>query len=98
MIQTVTTAQELFAKACLVDRNKLRDAQTRCNVVDAENCLKDAFATDVRPILQEWRKRKGIDPNPLEAYRASGYEARVAKEREERSAASGARARSSSFA
>ena len=76
MIQTVTTAQELFAKACMVDRKKLRDAQARMNVVDAENCLKDAFATDVRPMLEEWRTKKGIDPRPLEAYRASGYEAR----------------------
>ena len=82
MIQTVTTAQELFAKACLVDRKKLQDAQTRMDIVDGENCLKDAFATDVRPILAEWRKKKGIDPDPLKAYRASGYEAKVAKERE----------------
>jgi len=83
MIQTVTTAQELYAKACLVDRKKLADAQTRMNIVDAEGCLKDAFATDVRPILAEWRKRKGIEADPMEAYRGSGYEARVAKEREE---------------
>jgi L-rhamnose isomerase/sugar isomerase len=61
----------------------LQDAQARMNVVDAENCLKDAFATDVRPMLIEWRKRKGIDPDPMQAYRASGYEARVAKEREQ---------------
>src|SRR4051812_15990858 len=90
MIQTVTTAQELYAKACLVDRKKLKDAQARTNIVDAENCLKDAFATDVRPMLAEWRKRKGIDPDPLAAYRASGYEARVAKEREAARAARGA--------
>jgi L-rhamnose isomerase/sugar isomerase len=98
MIQTVTTAQELFAKACIVDRKKLRDAQSRCNVVDAENCLKDAFSTDVRPLLAEWRKKHGIDPDPLQAYRASGYEAKVAKEREERRAASGTRASASGFA
>src|SRR5436190_18947787 len=82
MIQTVTTAQELFVKACLVDRKKLQDAQARLNIVDAENCLKDAFATDVRPLLAEWRKRKGVDADPMQAYRASGYEAKVAKERE----------------
>jgi L-rhamnose isomerase/sugar isomerase len=91
MIQTVTTAQELFAKACLVDRKKLLDAQSRMNIVDAENCLKDAFATDVRPMLGEWRKRKGIDPDPLAAYRAGGYEAKVAKEREAGRAARGGR-------
>src|SRR5438270_13503299 len=63
MIQTATTAQELFAKACLVDRQKLRDAQTRMNIVDAEECLKSAFNTDVRPILAEWRKAQRLDPN-----------------------------------
>ena len=90
MIQTATTAQELYAKACLVDRAKLQDAQLRMNIVDAETILRDAFHTDVRPMLAEWRKRKGIDANPLSAYRASGYESRVAKERTERRAASGA--------
>ncbi|MEO6435103.1 MAG: TIM barrel protein [Tepidisphaeraceae bacterium] len=82
MIQTVTTAQELYAKACLVDRKKLLDAQSRRNIVDAEECLKVAFNTDVKPILAEWRQRKNIDPVPMTAYRASGYEAKVAKERE----------------
>lgn len=89
MIQTATTAQELYAKACLVDRAKLQDAQARRNIVDAETCLREAFAADVRPLLSEWRKRKGIDPYPMQAYRASGYEARVAREREARRAATG---------
>ena len=82
MIQTAVMAQELFAKACLVDRKKLRDAQTRMNIIDAEECLKSAFFTDVKPLLADWRKRKGIDPDPLTAYRASGYEAKVTAERE----------------
>ena len=83
MIQTVMSAQELYAKACMVDRKKLADAQARMDIVDAEGCLKEAFATDVRPMLAEWRKRKRIEPDPMSAYRASGYEGRVAKEREE---------------
>jgi len=83
MIQTVMVAQELYAKACLVDRKKLADAQTRMDIIAAEGCLKEAFATDVRPLLAEWRKKKGIEAEPMAAYRASGYEARVAKEREE---------------
>jgi L-rhamnose isomerase/sugar isomerase len=82
MIQTALTAQELYAKACLVDRQKLADAQSRLNIVDAEECLKTAFFTDVKPMLAEWRKKKGIDPNPMSAYRASGYEAKVGQERE----------------
>ena len=83
MIQTVTTAQELYAKACLVDRAKLRDAQARQDIVDAEECVKAAFAADVKPLLAEWRKKKGIAPDPLAAYRASGHAAKAAKEREE---------------
>jgi L-rhamnose isomerase/sugar isomerase len=90
MIQTVLTAQEMYVKACLVDRDKLRDAQTRMDVVGAETILRDAFFTDVRPMLADWRKKENIDPNPLEAYRASGYEARVAKEREAARARRGA--------
>jgi L-rhamnose isomerase/sugar isomerase len=82
MIQTVVTAQELYAKACLVDRQKLRDAQARMDIVEAERCLQDAFFTDVRPLLAEWRKKKNLDPNPLDAYRASGYEAKIAAQRE----------------
>ncbi|HEY8751149.1 MAG TPA: TIM barrel protein [Tepidisphaeraceae bacterium] len=82
MIQSVVMAQELFAKAALVDRQKLRDAQLRMNIVDAEECLKTAFFTDVKPILADWRKRANIDPDPLHAYRASGYEAKMTIERE----------------
>ena len=90
MIQTATTAQELYAKACLVDRNKLRDAQARMDIVTAEECLRSAFFTDVTGMLAEWRKGKNIDPKPLEAYRASGYEQKAAKTREAARAARGA--------
>jgi L-rhamnose isomerase/sugar isomerase len=95
MIQTATTAQELYAKACLVDRAKLRDAQSKMNIIDAEECLKSAFATDVRPLLMEWRKRKNLDPNPMAAYRATGHESRAAAQREASRAARGTSSSSS---
>jgi L-rhamnose isomerase / sugar isomerase len=82
MIQTAMTAQELYAKACLVDRKKLLDAQAAMNIVDGEECLRSAFFTDVKPLLAEWRKKRNLDPDPLKAYRASGYEARAARDRE----------------
>lgn len=97
MLQTVTTAQELFAKACLVDRQKLRDAQARRDIVTAEECLRSAFFTDVRPMLADWRKAHNLAPDPLAAYRASGYEAKVAAERESFRASRGA-APSSAYA
>jgi L-rhamnose isomerase/sugar isomerase len=73
MIQSVVTAQELFAKACLVDKDRLQRAQDNRNLVDAEEALRSAFFTDVRPMLAEWRDSRGLAADPLAAYRASGY-------------------------
>ncbi len=84
MIQTAMTAQELCAKAALVDHASLARYQERCELVDAEECLKAAFATDVRPILREWRRSKGLAPEPLAAFRQSGYMERVTGERAEK--------------
>jgi L-rhamnose isomerase/sugar isomerase len=81
MIQTVTVAQELFSKAALVDGRELATAQTSCDLVRAESLLQDAFATDVRPAIQEWRESKGLPKNPMEAFRQSGYLERITKER-----------------
>src|SRR5437868_11086859 len=55
-IQTVVMAQELYAKAALVDHEALRRAQAKNNVVDAELLLKRAFFTDVGPAMASWRK------------------------------------------
>jgi L-rhamnose isomerase/sugar isomerase len=81
MIQTVTIAQQLFAKAALVDTKKLATAQKNCDLVGAESLLQDAFATDVRPAIQDWRYSKGLPKDPMEAFRQSGYLERITKER-----------------
>jgi L-rhamnose isomerase / sugar isomerase len=81
MIQTVCMAQELYAKAALVDYPELLRAQESCDLVRAESLLQDAFATDVRPLIREWRKSKGLPESPLEAFRQSGYLERITKER-----------------
>ena len=81
MIQTVTMAQQLFAKAVLVDSTKLAMAQKKCNLIDAESALQDAFATDVRPAIRDWRDSKGLPKDPMEAFRESGYLERITKER-----------------
>ncbi|MCC6858447.1 MAG: TIM barrel protein [Bryobacterales bacterium] len=84
MIQTVNTAQEIYAKAAIVDREKLAVHQTRCDLVDAEECLKEAFAADVRPAVREWRRSKGLAEDPLKAFRESGYLERITRERAEK--------------
>jgi L-rhamnose isomerase/sugar isomerase len=81
MIQTVTTAQQLFAKAALVDARQLAVSQKNCNLVEAESILQDAFATDVRPAIQDWRESKGLPKDPMQAFRESGYLERITKER-----------------
>lgn len=81
MIQTVMTAQDLWVKAALVDRGALKRHQQTGNIVDAENVLKTAFNTNVDGLLGDWRAAKGIESDPLKAYRNSGYGEKVAEER-----------------
>jgi L-rhamnose isomerase/sugar isomerase len=81
MIQSVMTALELYAKAALVDHEKLAVLQQRCELVDAEGCLKDAFSSDVRPILREWAAAKGLPLDAMDAFRQSGYLERITAER-----------------
>jgi L-rhamnose isomerase/sugar isomerase len=87
MIQTVTTAMELYAKAALVDHEKLASAQSRCALVEGESCLKDAFSTDVRPAIREWAVSKGVAADPMDAFRQSGYLERITAERSQRNLA-----------
>jgi L-rhamnose isomerase/sugar isomerase len=87
MIQTALTAQELFTKAALVDHAALASYQAGCSLVDAEECLKAAFYTDVRPILLEWRRSHRLPEDPIAAFRESGYQQTISKERAERNTA-----------
>ena len=81
MIQTVDLAQQLYLKAVLVDRKRLWAAQEREDLVTSENILRDAFLTDVRPLLARWRKDRQLPEDPLAAHRQSGYEAKAAAQR-----------------
>ena len=89
MVQTVCTVQELSMKALLVDLDSLDLAQSRGDIVAAEECLKDAFATDVRPVLAAWRAARGLPGDPLEACRANGYAAAAAAARRPRKQSGG---------
>jgi L-rhamnose isomerase/sugar isomerase len=81
MIQSVLNIQIAYAKALLVDRTALREAQESGDVLGAYRVFQTAYETDVRPLLSEVRIRQGIDPNPIAAFRSSGYAERVASER-----------------
>jgi L-rhamnose isomerase/sugar isomerase len=85
-IQSVIAAQELFAKASVVDHSRLAELQSAARTVEAEECLRAAFWTDVRSALAAWRERRGVPCDPLRALAESGYVAKVERERGSRNA------------
>ncbi len=88
MVQTVVTAQELYAKAALIDQERLAELQDACRLVEAEECFRGAFWQDVRPIVREWRVARGLPAEPLKALTESGYVEKVTRERGSKNAKS----------
>ncbi len=80
-IRSVLNVQEMMARALLVDREALADAERAGDVLAGNAVLMDAFYTDVRADLAEWRASHGLPADPVEAYRASGYAERIVAER-----------------
>ncbi len=80
-IRSVLNVQEMTAKALLVDAIALREAQEAGDVLGANGVLMDAFYTDVRADLAAWRESRGLPADPMAAFAASGYLARIAAER-----------------
>jgi L-rhamnose isomerase/sugar isomerase len=80
-IRSVLNVQEMTARALLVDREALAAAQEANDVLGANGILMDAFYTDVRPALAEWRESRGLPADPMRAYADSGYQQRIEKER-----------------
>ncbi|MFE9924602.1 L-rhamnose isomerase [Streptomyces sp. NPDC005774] len=81
IIRSVMNVQEATAKALLVDAGALAAAQASGDVLGANAVLMDAYNTDVRPLLREVREEMGLDPDPIEAYRRSGWAERIVAER-----------------
>ncbi|MGW2768208.1 L-rhamnose isomerase [Streptomyces sp. NPDC001275] len=81
IIRSVMNVQEATAKALLVDRSALSAAQGSGDVLEANAVLMDAYNTDVRPLLREVREEMGLDPEPLAAYRRSGWAEKIVADR-----------------
>lgn len=80
-IRSIMNVQEAVAKAVFIDQDALKVAQKNGDVLAAHEVLMDAFNTDVRPMLREWRQAKGIDGDPMKAYAKSGYAQKIATDR-----------------
>ncbi|MCO6453284.1 MAG: L-rhamnose isomerase [Caldilineales bacterium] len=81
MLLSVMNCQEAFAKSLLVPRKQLADVQAAGEVLQAHILLNEAYRTDVSPLLMQVREELGAPLDPIAAYRASGYEAKIAAER-----------------
>ena len=80
-IRSVLNVQEMTARALMVDRAALADAQEANDVLGANAILMDAFYTDVRPDLATWRESRGLPADPVRAFAESGYLQRISEER-----------------
>jgi L-rhamnose isomerase/sugar isomerase len=81
MIQSVMNVQTAYAKALLVDEERLAARQREGDVLGAHRVLLEAYETDVRPLLARLRAELGVPADPVEAFRSSGYGERLAHER-----------------
>ncbi len=81
LMSSAVELSRAYVQAHLVDRDALTEAQTNCDPLMALATLKQAFTTDVSPILARAREREGGAIDPVAAYRASGYRQRKADER-----------------
>jgi L-rhamnose isomerase/sugar isomerase len=81
LLMTVEYLQQAFARALLVDRDALAHHQDRNDIVAAESTLRDAYETDVRPLVAEARRQRGGALDPVAAFRASGYRDRMGRAR-----------------
>jgi L-rhamnose isomerase/sugar isomerase len=86
-IRSVMNVQEATAKALLVDVEALRAVQDSGDVLGANAVFMDAYNTDVRPLLAELREDMGLAPDPMAAYKRSGYFEKIRDERKDGQAA-----------
>ena len=81
--------QRSFIQALLVDREALAGYQSDNDALMASQTLKQAFRTNVDPILQQARMQHGGAYDPVITYRESRYRQSVAAERPAVSGAGG---------
>ena len=81
LLQSVDNILGAYAKALLVDRTALQEAQEANDTVRAEEILRDAFLTDVRPLVAEAYGQSGGALHPVRAYRAAGVRQQLIAQR-----------------
>ena len=89
LIQALEAISQAYAKALLVDREKLTQCQNEGDVVGAQEVLQEAFLTDVRPLVRQARIQSGGEAAPLDFYRREKIREKLIAQRGKNSQASG---------
>jgi L-rhamnose isomerase/sugar isomerase len=79
--RSVLNVQEMTARALLIDHDALTQAQNSGDVLGANAVFMDAFYTDVRPALADWRESRGLPRDPMAAFTDTGYQQKIEAER-----------------
>jgi L-rhamnose isomerase/sugar isomerase len=80
-IRSVLNVQEMTARALMLDGEALAAAREQGDVLAANEVFMDAFYTDVRRDLADWRESRGLPADPMRAYLASGYQEQIEADR-----------------
>ena len=81
MLQSVSNLQEAYAKALIVDRAALEQAQAEGDVLGGHAIVMNAFRTDVRPLCAKVRTDLGGAADPIAEFHAGGYHERAVEAR-----------------
>ncbi|MFN8379077.1 MAG: L-rhamnose isomerase [Anaerolineae bacterium] len=73
MVWSVLNCQTAYAKALIVNYDRLHALQAAGDIMGAHEELLAAYQTDVRPLLAQVRVELGIHPDPILALRTDDY-------------------------
>jgi len=89
LMQSLENIQIALAKALLIDQAKLGAAQQENDVTLCQEILRNAYETDVRPLVSEARIRAGGVLNPIDSYRQNRIREKLVEKRGRDSSATG---------
>ena len=89
LLQSVQNILTTYAKALLVDRERLSAAQQNNDVLAAEELLRDVFATDTRALVAEAARQAGGAMEPIGVFRSLEIRAKLIVQRGRKSVATG---------
>lgn len=85
ILQSTEAIMVAYAQALMIDKDKLAQARETNDFVREEEILRNAFRTDVRPLLAESRLIKGAALNPIELFRSNDIRRKLIEERRHKS-------------